>query len=127
MRSIAILGGGISGLATLHFFKKRLPNDLDITLYEAKSVLGGNIRSHSEDGFLFETGPNGFIDSSPVTLELVNDLGLNDEIITADLHAKRRYIKLDGKLNQLPTSLGSFLQTPILTTQEKIEFNWGIF
>ncbi len=127
IRSIAIIGGGISGLATLHFLKKRFKNDVSVTLYEANDRLGGNIRSMSGDGWLFEAGPNGFLNNSPATLELIEDLNLSGELVTADPLAKRRYIQLNGRLHLLPTGLKEFVKTPILSVSEKFRLIAGIF
>ena len=127
IKKISIIGGGISGLAALHFLKKRFKDGINVTLYEANAFLGGNIRSIRENGFIFEAGPNGFLNNSPATQELIEDLGLTDELIVADPFAKRRYIQLNGQLHLLPTGFQSFLRTPIMTTKEKFQLIGGIF
>ncbi len=124
---VAIIGGGISGLSTLHFLKKKYHDDIDVTLYEANPYLGGNIRSLHQDGFIFETGPNGFINNAPTTLELIEDLGLTQELISADAFAKRRYIQLDGKLHLLPSDFPTFIKSSILTPLEKFLLVKGMF
>jgi hypothetical protein len=57
---IAILGGGISGLASAHFVAKEFPNS-KITIYEEQKEAGGWLRSRRvevENGsVLFEYGP----------------------------------------------------------------------
>jgi len=47
-------------------------------------------------------------------LELVEELGLWDEIVFADSKAKKRYLLLNGKLQVIPYSLKSFLKSPFL-------------
>lgn len=58
--NIAVLGGGISGLASAYFASKEFPNS-KITLYEAGNETGGWIRSKRVDvpggNVLFESGP----------------------------------------------------------------------
>lgn len=126
IKKIAILGGGISGLATLHFLKQRFHEDVDVTLYEASDRLGGSIQSIKQDGFLFETGPNGFINNTPATLALINDLDLTEALITADLDAKRRYIQLNDALHVLPRDPASLMASKILTIREKFSLLRGI-
>jgi len=59
-KNIAILGGGVTGLATAYNLSKHIP-DAKITLYESKDRLGGWVDSEVaevDDGrVLFEWGP----------------------------------------------------------------------
>ena len=77
--SIAVLGGGITGLASAYFLSKDLPNT-KITLYEASSRLGGWLHSRSVDigsgNVIFEQGPRNLRPTIPnglVTLTLVGE------------------------------------------------------
>ena len=77
--SIAVLGGGITGLASAYFLSKDLPN-AKITLYEASSRLGGWLHSTSVDvgsgSVIFEQGPRNLRPTIPnglVTLNLVGE------------------------------------------------------
>ncbi|MAD85296.1 MAG: hypothetical protein CL912_20240 [Deltaproteobacteria bacterium] len=74
---IAVLGGGITGLATAHYFARENPN-ARITIYESSARLGGWLKSDSMDvdgeSVLFESGPRTLRPGTPaglVTLELV--------------------------------------------------------
>ena len=49
---------------------------IELLVLEAGHEVGGKIGTVGEDGFLCETGPNGFLDNEPATLRLVEDLGL---------------------------------------------------
>lgn len=57
---IAVLGGGITGLASAFYLTKELP-DAKITIYEASDTLGGWLRTKHIDvgngSILFEQGP----------------------------------------------------------------------
>jgi len=99
MKKIVILGGGISGLATAWFLSRRFKND-SITLLESSDRFGGWIRTVKEGDFLFEVGPRGFRPSGKGqnTLSLIQELGIEKELIFADESAKRRFIYLDGRL-----------------------------
>lgn len=75
--SIAVLGGGITGLASAYFLSKDLPN-AKITLFEASTRLGGWLHSRSVDigtgNVVFEQGPRNLRPTVPnglITLGLV--------------------------------------------------------
>ncbi|XP_011643210.1 prenylcysteine oxidase 1-like [Pogonomyrmex barbatus] len=52
---VAIIGGGIGGASTLHFLSELLNGNLEIDLYEAKTV-GGRLATIKIDGDEFEAG-----------------------------------------------------------------------
>ena len=127
MKRIAIIGGGISGLAVLHFLKKRCGDSVDITLFEREANCGGTIRSFKNESCLFEWGPNGFLNNQPATLQLIEEMGFTDQLITAEARANRRYIQIKGKLHPIPVGLFSFIQTPLLPLKDKGALIAGIF
>jgi len=84
-KNIIIIGGGISGLALLHYLKQKYIDreDVHIQLLEKNERLGGTIGSTKKNGCLFETGPNGFLDSRKRTLELAKELNLENCLVRA--------------------------------------------
>lgn len=56
--SAAIVGGGISGLATAGLLARE---GWDVTLFEARDELGGRAGSWQRDGFRFDTGPSWYL------------------------------------------------------------------
>ena len=101
MKKTAIVGGGISGLAAAWFLLKKDPS-LDITLFESSERLGGKIQSSREKGFLYEHGPNGFMDSRQEMVDFCIDLGFEDEMVKSNDKAANRFIVKKGKLTALP-------------------------
>ena len=76
-KDIAVLGGGITGLASAFYLSEALPN-AKVTLYEGSSRLGGWLHSTSIDvgngNVVFEQGPRTLRPNVPngiVTLDLV--------------------------------------------------------
>ena len=108
MKTIVIIGGGISGLATLHYLNQRFGQSARITLYERNNHVGGNIHTIAEEGFLFELGPNGFLSNQPTTLAFINELGLNNQLVEANAKAKKRYVQVKGRLEAFPSDPISF-------------------
>lgn len=127
MKHIAIIGGGISGLVSLHYLKQRFGDAVGIVLYEREPFVGGTIRSTKKDSCLFESGPNGFLDNQPDTLQLVRELGLEDQLITADATARRCYIQSQNALHPVPANPWEFIATPLWSLQDKCALIAGIF
>ena len=123
--NIAIIGGGISGLATAFYIKQAQP-DTTITLYEKEPTLGGKMHTHEEEGFLFEEGSNGFLSNKPDTLDLVKESGAEELLMRSSDHARVRFIYKDS-LELLPESPGAFLRTPLLTWRGKLRVAKEIF
>ena len=119
---ILIIGAGITGLTTAYRLLQRQP-DLHVTILEQNQHVGGNIHTLNADGFRVETGPNGFLDNKPTTLQLCRDLGLGDRLIAASEGSrKNRYVFIDQKLQRLPGSLMSFVRSRLLTLRGKWSF-----
>ena len=142
-KSILIIGGGISGLAVLHYLKQKYAGrpDVEVLLLEKDAAAGGTVRSVVRNGCLFETGPNGFLDSSPLrpigslregpngqrepngkprTLELVAELGLVGELVKAGRDAQVRYICLNNVLHPFPMSPGGLFGFRPMRLREKL-------
>ena len=115
MSSIGILGGGITGLALGWFLKKRFGEDVAITIIEKQQHLGGWVRSLTVDGFLFELGPRSCrVKTGAATLELVRQLGLERELITASSAAHKRHLFIDNTLQALPSGPLSLFVSPLM-------------
>ncbi|MCZ6785754.1 MAG: protoporphyrinogen oxidase [Planctomycetota bacterium] len=111
MPRIAVLGGGVSGLALAYALQK----EAEVVVFEQRDRVGGNIRSEIFEGCLVEWGPNGFLDNEPATLHLVAELGLTDRVQQARKGAARRFVWRRGKLRGLPESPGKFLTSDCLS------------
>lgn len=118
---VVIIGGGVSGCAALHYLHRKFSDfpEKSITLLEKNSKLGGAIATEESHGCLFETGPNGFLDSKLRTLEWIEELGLTAELMKADARAEVRYIRKGNQLFALPAKPQDFLKFPLLTIAQK--------
>jgi len=102
---IAIVGGGISGLAAAHRLielrnEKHLP--ISVSIFEASSRLGGTIQTTYNDGFLLEGGPDAFISEKPEALALTRRLGIESQIIQTNEQHRRSFIVKHGRLRPVP-------------------------
>ena len=109
----AIVGAGISGLATAQALLGRHPG-AEITLFEASDRAGGKVHSEATaEGYLCEWGVNAFLDKSPRTLELCSEIGITP--LRADESAKKRYVFSEGRLHKLPEKPPEFLRSRLLS------------
>lgn len=111
-----IIGAGISGLALGWYLKQRFGDDQELIILESDRRPGGWIRTHHEQGFLFEEGPRSCRSKGAglATLQLIEELGLCGEVISASPEARQRYICINDKLHSLPNSFFSFLRSPLM-------------
>ncbi|HZH30814.1 MAG TPA: protoporphyrinogen oxidase [Pyrinomonadaceae bacterium] len=104
-RRIAVVGGGISGLAAAHELTRQARADqrpLEVLLIEASPRLGGTVRTHTRDNFLLEGGPDAFISEKPEALELAHQLGLESRLLETNAAHRRSFIVRGGRLRPVP-------------------------
>jgi oxygen-dependent protoporphyrinogen oxidase len=111
---VAIVGGGVAGLSVAHALRAQAP-EAEVVVLERGERVGGNVRSELIDGYLCESGPDGFLDNAPATLELVDAIGLTPRIVRSRDEARRRYLFRRGRLHEVPTSPGAFLTSRLLS------------
>ncbi len=107
MTRIAIIGGGISGLAAAFALEeqRRAGADVEYVLYESSSRLGGVLRTEYIDGCLVEAGPDSFITEKPWATDLCRTLGLGDQLIGSNDADRKTYILTRGQLVVMPDGL----------------------
>jgi len=123
MKNIAIIGAGISGLSTAHAIERLAGEaglDVEVKVFEREDRTGGKIWSIKEEGYLCEWGPNGFLDSKPMTLDLCDHLGIQDRLKRSNDNARKRFIYSGGILNRLPENGPMFLQSKLISWPGKI-------
>jgi oxygen-dependent protoporphyrinogen oxidase len=119
MRHVVIVGGGVSGLALAYRLQQRRP-DADALVLEAAPAVGGKVATAARAGFRVESGPNGFLDTKPTTLELCREVGLAPQLVQAsEAAARNRYLLLGGRLRRLPSGLLSFVTSRALSWRAK--------
>lgn len=117
MKSVAIIGAGITGL-TAAFYLKR--NGIPVTVYEAGEHAGGVIQSVREDGWLAECGPNTILETSPRIGQLVLDAGLESRRLFPDPKAEARYVVRYKRPIAMPGSPPGFLTTELFSLKAKL-------
>ncbi|TWU16717.1 protoporphyrinogen oxidase [Allorhodopirellula heiligendammensis] len=133
---IAIVGGGLSGLATGVHLRllancHRLP--LEITLFEASSRIGGVIQTErivGRDGgeFVVDHGADMFATNPPAAIELCQRLGVADGLLRPQQVGRGAMIARGDRLIPIPdgfvlmraTKMMSMVSTPLLSPRGKL-------
>jgi len=109
---IAIVGGGITGLAAAHRLGQRLGPGRCV-VFEASSDPGGKIRTHRLDGLLIEEGPDAFLAAKPAAAELCRALGLGYRLIATDPAARDAWVRHGDRLAPLPRGLSGLVPSQL--------------
>jgi protoporphyrinogen/coproporphyrinogen III oxidase len=129
---VAIIGGGITGLATAWYLGQLAP-EVAVTLLEASGRAGGKVITHFVDGqgdqpFVLEAGADAFLArQKPWAYELALELGLSDRLLPTNDARSGVYVVQQGKLLRLPPGLQlivptdweAFERSPLLSTEGK--------
>ncbi|TPW18097.1 MAG: oxygen-dependent protoporphyrinogen oxidase [bacterium] len=114
---VLVIGGGIGGL-TVAF--RLAEAGVPVQLLEASSRVGGVIETSAADGWLFEHGPNTITTAEPTLMALIQDAGLDDEVLTANDAGSRRYVVRGGRALPVPMSPGALFRSPLVTPGGKL-------
>src|SRR5690625_2328682 len=95
MARVAIVGGGLTGLATAWHLRNRH----EVVLFDAGEP-GGQIKTIDMDGTALDVGAEAFIARQPHMLALVRALGFTDDVVHPAL--SRVALRIGDKLRPLP-------------------------
>lgn len=118
---MAVIGGGISGLAAARaLHQRRVP----YLLLEAGERFGGVIRTETRDGFLLEGGPDSMLAQKPEAIELCRQLGLGDRLVPTNPDQRAVFVLLRGRLHPLPEGMMLAVPTRVLPFLASGLFSW---
>jgi len=115
---IAIIGGGIAGLAAAYELEqaRQQSAEVEYTLFEASDRLGGCLASEIAGCAVLERGPDSFITSKPAAAELCRELGLGADLIASNDAARKTCIVVHNRLVPLPDGLMFLVPTKLIPT-----------
>ncbi|MCX7819293.1 MAG: protoporphyrinogen oxidase [Kiritimatiellae bacterium] len=131
MTRIAIIGGGITGLAAAHHLRRiaeKHGEPFEPLVFERETRWGGKILTWRESGFIVEGGPDSFFSQKTDAADLCRELGLGGDLIPSNDATYHTRVLWRGRLRPypagfrlaVPTRLLPFLLTPLLTPWGKL-------
>jgi len=112
-----IIGAGISGLTTAFLLKK---NGLNVTVLEAENEVGGTIKSKRINDYLVELGPNSALETTPLLKQIIDEVGISNEMVYASEVSNKRYIFKNGKLYPIPMKPQEFFKSKLWSWRGKL-------
>ncbi|WP_342558459.1 protoporphyrinogen oxidase [Metasolibacillus sp. FSL K6-0083] len=128
MKTIVVIGGGITGLSTMHYLARQVQEqniDARLVLIEGNQELGGKIRSQQIDEFIMETGADSIVARHPGVLDLVREVQFEDELVynatgISYIHTNNELHAIPaGSTFGIPMSEESLMASTLLTDDEK--------
>jgi len=115
---IAIVGGGIAGLAAAYELEKALQSGspLEYTLFESRPQLGGSLSSETINGSVLEQGPDSFITEKTAAAELARELGLGEQLLPSNDSQRKTFIVVRNRMVALPDGLMFLIPTKLIPT-----------
>lgn len=125
IKRVAVVGGGITGLAAAHRLIEL--GGTKVELFEAGAEPGGLLATVRTDDYLIERGADAFITNKTAALELCLRLGLESELVRTNEEFRRSLVLRDGKPVDvprgfqllMPTQMDPLLASPLLTDAGK--------
>jgi oxygen-dependent protoporphyrinogen oxidase len=99
---LVVVGGGIAGLAAAWEAVRREPSTR-VAVVEATARFGGKLRTEAFGGRAVDRGADAFLVRTPDALDLVDELGLADELVHPALRSA--LLLSGGRLHRLPEGL----------------------
>lgn len=126
VQRVAIIGGGISGIAAA-LELSHLP-DVAFRIFEGKSRLGGVLETIRQGPYLIERSADNFSTVIPDALRLSQRLGLADDLIQPNSKGRQAYVCVGRKIHPIPqgfslmqpTRWSSIVMTPTLSWPGKL-------
>jgi oxygen-dependent protoporphyrinogen oxidase len=116
-KKVIVLGAGISGLTTAYLLHK---DGYDVTVLEKNDKVGGSIETVTENGLLFDRGPNSALETTPLIAQLVEELNLTEQFVYANKKGNKRYILRNNQLHALPFSPFAFIKSKLFSGKAKL-------
>ncbi|REB73980.1 MULTISPECIES: protoporphyrinogen oxidase [unclassified Bacillus (in: firmicutes)] len=130
MKTVLVVGGGITGLTAMYYLQKQNRErnlGLRLVLVESNEYLGGKIYTVKKDDFIMETGADSIVARNKNVLPFVKELNLEEELVfnatgTSYIHTQNKLLEIPkDSIFGIPMTLEALFTSELLSTRGKIE------
>ncbi len=119
---VAVIGGGIAGLAAAHALLTGAEHAPHVTVFEADSVVGGKLRTSPFAGHpSIDEGPDAFLARLPWATALATSVGLGDQLVAPE--SGKAAVWWNG-LHPIPEGLLLGMPTDVLALARSRLLSW---
>lgn len=116
---VAVVGGGISGLAAAAALRRRSPS-LRVTVLEGSPRIGGKLATTEVAGIRVDTGAEAMLNRRPEGVELAREAGLGDRLVhpaatSANLWNRGAMLPMPRTLMGVPTDARGLADSGVLS------------
>ncbi len=129
LKTVAVIGGGITGLTTLYYLQKlkrerNLP--LKLLLLEKHPHLGGKINTREAGEFIMETGADSIVARKENVMPLLEELYLTNDLVYNEtgksfIYSANELLPIpEDTMFGIPTSVESLFKSELISSKAKI-------
>ena len=107
-KTIAIIGGGVTGLSAAYHAQVSFPG-ANIVLLESADRLGGVLQTDHVDGYTIERSADMFVTDPPDAFDVCQRLGHQDELIQTTPMQDRAFVATGDSMHPVPSGLSLML------------------
>ncbi len=106
---VAVVGGGVAGLAAAHRIREERP-DVEVLVLERAGRLGGSLHTAEVGGVVVDVGAEAMLNRRPEGVELARVVGLEQDIVypattSANLWSRGRLVPMPRTMMGIPLDL----------------------
>jgi oxygen-dependent protoporphyrinogen oxidase len=117
--TVAVVGGGIAGLAAAARVRAERP-DVEVVLLESAPQIGGKLRLGEVGGVVVDVGAEAMLNRRPEAVDLAHAAGLSDSIVhpattAANLWSRGELLPMPRTLMGIPTDLKALADSKVVS------------
>jgi oxygen-dependent protoporphyrinogen oxidase len=117
--TVAVVGGGIAGLAAAERVRAERP-DADVVVLESSPGIGGKLRLGEVGGVVVDLGAEAMLNRRPEAVELTRTVGLGDDLVhpattSASLWTRGEMLPMPRTLMGIPADLRALAESRVIS------------
>jgi oxygen-dependent protoporphyrinogen oxidase len=117
--TVAVVGGGIAGLAAAARVREERP-DVEVIVLESSPEIGGKLRLGEVGGVVVDVGAEAMLNRRPEAVDLARAAGLGDDIVhpattSANLWSRGELLPMPRTLMGIPTDLKALADSRVIS------------